>query len=104
MFASFGDSVSASLCVGACVFGADVFFLYISLCVFLCLCLRLIDLCFGEMQMHDIFQLTPAKIQVGVFFSTTMPPEALEIICSPICLCLSVSVGVGVFVLSLSLY
>jgi hypothetical protein len=53
--ASFGESVSASVCVGACV------------CMFLCLCLRLIDLYFGEMQMYNIFQLPPAKIQVGVF-------------------------------------
>ncbi|KAG8381785.1 hypothetical protein BUALT_Bualt05G0008900 [Buddleja alternifolia] len=29
-------------------------------------------------QIHDIFQLLPPKIQVGVF-SATMPPEALEI-------------------------
>ena len=30
------------------------------------------------MQIYDIFQLLPSKIQVGVF-SATMPPEALEI-------------------------
>jgi translation initiation factor 4A len=30
------------------------------------------------LQIYDIFQLLPAKIQVGVF-SATMPPEALEI-------------------------
>lgn len=29
-------------------------------------------------QIYDIFQLLPAKVQVGVF-SATMPPEALEI-------------------------
>jgi translation initiation factor 4A len=29
-------------------------------------------------QIYDIFQLLPAKLQVGVF-SATMPPEALEI-------------------------
>ena len=30
------------------------------------------------LQIYDIFQLLPSKIQVGVF-SATMPPEALEI-------------------------
>lgn len=30
------------------------------------------------MQIYDIFQLLPQKLQVGVF-SATMPPEALEI-------------------------
>jgi translation initiation factor 4A len=31
------------------------------------------------MQMYDIFQLPPGKIQIGVIFSTTTPPEPLEI-------------------------
>src|SRR5689334_20429392 len=30
------------------------------------------------LQIYDIFQLLPPKLQVGVF-SATMPPEALEI-------------------------
>jgi translation initiation factor 4A len=33
---------------------------------------------FHLLQIYDIFQLLPGKIQVGVF-SATMPPEALEI-------------------------
>jgi len=33
---------------------------------------------FSTLQIYDIFQLLPPKIQVGVF-SATMPPEALEI-------------------------
>ena len=37
VFASFGDSVSVSLCVGACVFGVDIFFC-ISLSVCFCVC------------------------------------------------------------------
>lgn len=32
----------------------------------------------GLVQIYDIFQLLPQKLQVGVF-SATMPPEALEI-------------------------
>lgn len=32
----------------------------------------------GVVQIYDIFQLLPQKLQVGVF-SATMPPEALEI-------------------------
>lgn len=34
--------------------------------------------CIFRLQIYDIFQLLPSKIQVGVF-SATMPPEALEI-------------------------
>lgn len=33
---------------------------------------------YPHLQIYDIFQLLPSKIQVGVF-SATMPPEALEI-------------------------
>jgi len=35
-------------------------------------------ICWLVLQIYDIFQLLPSKIQVGVF-SATMPPEALEI-------------------------
>jgi len=42
--ASIGESVSGSVCVVASVFGDDLSFcLCISFCVFMCLCLRLID-------------------------------------------------------------
>jgi len=71
--------------------------------VCLCVCaFVLLILCFGEMQMYDIFPLPQPRFRLESLFSATMPPEALEIICSPVCLCLSVTVGVGVFVLSLS--
>jgi len=82
--------------------GLMFLFVRVSLSVCLCVCaFVLLILCFGEMQMYDIFPLPQPRFRLESLFSATMPPEALDIICSPVCLCLSVTVGVGVFVLSL---
>ena len=55
-----------------CARGADGWWCVLTGSMDVCVCV------YVYVQIYDIFQLLPQKLQVGVF-SATMPPEALEI-------------------------